>query len=117
MEESLNQQSVAHTTSFVGAEPRHLISTLATFARLHAAELLSGALLVIMGLQMFAVISRKSITIDELVLIPSAYYHLVDGDFQQVYEHPALPKIIAAIPLLFVQPNEYIVDPATVSKP
>jgi len=70
-----------------------------------------------MGLQMFVVISRKSITIDELVLIPSAYYHLVDGDFQQVYEHPALPKIIAAIPLLFVQPNEYKVDPATSLKP
>ena len=66
-----------------------------------------------MSLQMFAVIWRKSITIDELVLIPSAYYHLVDSDFQLVNEHPALPKIIAAIPLLFVQPNEYQLSPST----
>lgn len=82
-----------------------------TFARSHAAELLSGALLLVMSVQMVAVISRKSITIDELVLIPSAYYHLVDGDFQLVNEHPALPKIIAAIPLLFVQPNEFKAEP------
>jgi len=59
-----------------------------------------------MGLQMFAVIWRKSTTVDELVMIPSAYYHLVDGDFQLVNEHPPLSKLVAAIPLLFVQPNE-----------
>lgn len=59
-----------------------------------------------MGLQMFAVIWRKSITADELVMIPSAYYHLVDSDFQLVNEHPPLSKLVAAIPLLFVQPNE-----------
>ena len=77
-----------------------------TFVRSHTAEVASGVLLAIMGLQMFAVIWQKSITVDELVLIPSAYYHLADGDFQLVNEHPALPKIIAAVPLLFVQPNE-----------
>ena len=59
-----------------------------------------------MGLQMFAVIWRKSITADELVMIPSAYYHLVDSDFQLVNEHPPLSKLVAATPLLFVQPNE-----------
>ena len=77
-----------------------------TFVRSHTAEVASGVLLTIMGLQMFAVIWRKSITVDELVLIPSAYYHLADSDFQLVNEHPALPKIIAAVPLLFLQPNE-----------
>jgi hypothetical protein len=62
---------------------------------------------------MFAVIWRKSITVDEIVMIPSAYYHLVDADFQLVNEHPALPKILAALPLLFVQPNETAWDPTS----
>lgn len=87
-------------------EPRRTLSSLLEFIRAHAAEFLSGVLLAIMCIQMFAVIWRKSITIDELVLIPSAYYHLVDGDFQLVNEHPAAPKLIAAIPLLFIQPKE-----------
>jgi len=82
-----------------------------TFARSHADVLVSGALLAIMSLQMFAVTWRKNITVDEIVMIPSAYYHLVDADFQLVNEHPALPKILAAIPLLFVQPNETTWDP------
>jgi hypothetical protein len=55
---------------------------------------------------MFAVISRKSITVDEIVMIPSAYYHLAAGNFQLVNEHPPLAKIIAGVPALFVQPNE-----------
>ncbi len=59
-----------------------------------------------MSLQMFAVISRKTITVDEIVLIPSAYYHLAAGNFQLVNEHPPLAKIAAGIPLLFIQPNE-----------
>ena len=64
-----------------------------------------------MGVQMLVVIWRKSITIDELVMIPSAYYHLVDGDFQLVNEHPPLSKLLAAVPLLFIQPEEVPNDP------
>jgi small neutral amino acid transporter SnatA (MarC family) len=45
----------------------------------HAAEIACGLVLTLMALQMLVVISRKSITNDEIVLIPSAYYHLV-GD-------------------------------------
>src|SRR6185369_12056287 len=101
MDQPLSQES-----SQIAIEPRRALSSLMTFVRSHTAEVASGVLLAIMGLQMFAVIWRKSITVDELVLIPSAYYHLADGDFQLVNEHPALPKIIAAVPLLFVQPNE-----------
>jgi hypothetical protein len=48
---------------------------------------------------MFAVISRKSIAVDEIVMIPSAYYHLAAG-FQLVGEHPPLAKIIAGVPTL-----------------
>jgi hypothetical protein len=55
---------------------------------------------------MLFVISRKSITLDEIVMIPSAYYHLAAGDFQFVNEHPPLAKLLAAVPLLFIQPDE-----------
>lgn len=59
-----------------------------------------------MAANLLTVIWRKSITCDEVVLIPSAYYHLVAGNFQLVHEHPPLAKIIAAIPLLIIQPDE-----------
>jgi hypothetical protein len=105
MDESLSQDSQTETT-FLVFEPRRSISALLAFARVHAAELLSGGLLAIMSVQMLVVISRKSITVDEIVMIPSAYYHLAAGNFQLVNEHPPLAKILAGIPLLFVQPNE-----------
>jgi len=76
------------------------------WASAHTAEFVCALLLAVMSLQMFAVIARKSITLDEIVMIPSAYYHLAAGNFQLVNEHPPLSKIIAGIPLLFVQPNE-----------
>ena len=59
-----------------------------------------------MSAQMFAVISRKSITADEVVLIPAAYYHLAAANCQLVHEHPPLVKLVAGVPLLFLQPNE-----------
>ena len=52
------------------------------------------------------VIARKNITLDETVMIPSAYYHLAAGNFQLVHDHPPLSKILAALPLLLIQPAE-----------
>jgi hypothetical protein len=109
MDQPLILESNTNATMLV-FEPRRFLSRVLIFVRSHAAELTSGALLAVMTLQMFAVIWRKSITIDEIVMIPSAYYHLVDGDFQLVKEHPPLSKIFAAVPLLFVQPNEHKVN-------
>jgi len=63
-----------------------------------------------MALNMLAVVSRKSITIDEIVMIPAAYYHLAAGNFQLVHDHPPLSKILAAVPLLFIQPEEVKAD-------
>src|SRR5260370_23648993 len=105
MDESLSQERTTNST-FLVIEPRRTLTALVSFARAHVAELLTGALLAVMSLQMLAVISRKSITVDETVMIPSAYYHLAAGNFQLVNEHPPLAKIFAAVPLLFVQPNE-----------
>lgn len=87
-------------------EPRRALSAARTRARAKLAELITGLLLALMSLQMLTVISRKSITVDEIVMIPAAYYHLVAGNFQLVHEHPPLSKILAATPLLFIQPNE-----------
>src|SRR5229473_1636042 len=106
MNEPLNQRSATENAPQVEIDLRRALATMRVWAVAHVAELACAALLAAMSLQMFAVISRKSITVDEIVMIPSAYYHLAAGNFQLVNEHPPLAKIIAGIPLLFVQPNE-----------
>lgn len=65
-----------------------------------------AALLVLMAANLFGQISRKSLTNDEMLHIPAGYYHLVAGYFQVNNEHPPLVKMWAALPLLFIQPNE-----------
>ena len=73
-------------------------------------------LLALMALQMLVVVSRKSITVDEYVLIPAGYYHLTEGDYRPVSEHPPVAKVIAAAPLMLLNtsgprldggPNDY----------
>jgi hypothetical protein len=105
MDESLSQEQ-ARESKFAVLEPRRILAALFSFARTHAAELIGSVLLAVMSLQMLTVISRKSITNDEIVMIPAAYYHLAAANFQLVNEHPPLAKIAAAVPLLFVQPDE-----------
>ena len=56
-------------------------------------------LLALMGAQMLAVIGQKSITVDEWVLIPAGLYHLTEGDFRPVNEHPPIAKVLGAAPL------------------
>ena len=76
------------------------------FVRAHMAEALCACLLLVMAVNMFAAISHKGITNDEIVHIPAGYYHLIAGDFQLNNEHPPLIKMWAALPLLLIQPNE-----------
>jgi hypothetical protein len=86
-----------------------IVSALAGLKRLviaRKAEAVCGALLLLMAVNLLAAISRKSITNDEIVHIPAGYYHLVAGEFQLNNEHPPLIKMWAALPLLFIQPNE-----------
>ncbi len=118
MEESLKQgrepfgaeaASVAGVAADVAtdAAPRRaLLASVRAVARARGAELLCALLLCLMSLNLLTVVARKSITVDEVVMIPSAYYHLVAGNFQLVHEHPPLSKILAALPLLFIQPKE-----------
>ncbi len=49
---------------------------------------------------MLSVIRQKSITVDEWVLIPAGFYHLTEGDFRPVHEHPPVAKILGAAPLV-----------------
>src|SRR5687768_4229507 len=76
---------------------------------------MAGLLLCAMAANMVTVVARKSITIDEIVMIPSAYYHLAKGNFDLVRDHPPLSKIIAALPLLGL--NIRTITPAEAGAP
>jgi 4-amino-4-deoxy-L-arabinose transferase-like glycosyltransferase len=104
MDESFNQGAV--NSGVLVFEPRAAFARAREWARRRAYALGCAALLSAMTLQMFAAISRKSITVDEIVLIPAAYYHWAAGNCQLVHEHPPLAKLVAGLPLLLVQPNE-----------
>src|SRR5215210_2675741 len=113
MDESLNQAAAenfggdaADAGGFVVFEPRRALGRVRAWARPRAAPVACAALLAFMSLQMLAVVWRKSITVDEVVMIPAAYYHLAAGNCQLVHEHPPLSKMLAGLPLLFLQPNE-----------
>lgn len=69
-------------------------------------QLVVLALLAVMAANLLTVIKRKSITADEIVHIPAGYYHLVAANYTLNNEHPPLVKMWAALPLLFLQPNE-----------
>src|SRR6185295_14479971 len=107
MEDALKKQdvSVASGETVVSAFAR-LYANVKRLVVLRKAEVVCGALLFLMALNLFAAISRKSITNDEIVHIPAGYYHLVAGEFQLNNEHPPLVKMWAALPLLIVQPDE-----------
>lgn len=48
---------------------------------------------------------RMSCTSDEVAHVPAGYSYLVTGDFRMNVEHPPLAKILAALPLLPLQPS------------
>jgi hypothetical protein len=103
MYESLGEAATGFETS--GTVSRAFQSALSTF-KAYKVEVLCSAILLAMALNLLATTARKSITADELVLIPAAYYNLVTDDFQLVREHPPACKLLAGIPLLFIQPQE-----------
>lgn len=76
------------------------------FIQRRSPELIVLALLAVMAINLLSVIARKSITIDEIAHVPAGYYHLVAGNYTLNNEHPPLVKYWAALPLLFLQPNE-----------
>ena len=111
MEDALKQNKEAGAA--MGESIAEAFAALRQLVAVRKAEALCGALLLLMAANLFAAISLKSITNDELVHIPAGYYHLVAGEFQLNNEHPPLVKMWAALPLLFIQPNETSRDEAT----
>jgi len=55
--------------------------------------------------------AQKSIVTDELAHIPAGYSYMKTGDFRLNPEHPPLIKIIAGIPLVFLNPALPLDDP------
>lgn len=102
MENSFNEK-IATIADF---DVTHRLRAALVWARVHTAELICAGILIVMGWQLLAVISRKSLTVDELVLIPAGYYHLVTSDRSLVREHPPLCKFLSGFPVLLIQPNE-----------
>jgi len=68
----------------------------------HRPELIAAALLLLMAVNLLSVIARKSITIDETLAIPSGYYYLTTRAFNLDSDHPPLPKLLAASPLVLL---------------
>lgn len=104
MEEALEQEREAN--SAIGEPVARAFAAAKRLVVARRAEVVCAALLVVMAVNLIAAISRKSITNDEIVHIPAGYYHLVAGEFQLNNEHPPLVKMWAALPLLFIQPDE-----------
>jgi hypothetical protein len=104
MEDALKQKQEA---SLAISEPvARALAALKQLVAVRRAEAICAALLFLMAANLFGQISRKSLTNDEMIHIPAGYYHLVAGYFQLNNEHPPLVKMWAALPLLFIQPNE-----------
>jgi hypothetical protein len=88
------------------------VSACDALLRSRVAWLLCALLLAVMSANLLTAAARKSITTDEIPMIPAAYYHLVSSDFRLVNEHPPLPKLLAGLPLLFLKPREFGRTPA-----
>lgn len=110
MEIALKKQEAGAT---IGDAIIHAFAAIWQLIAARKAEAVCAALLFLMAANLFAAISRKSLTNDEIVHIPAGYYHLVAGKFQLNNEHPPLIKMWAALPLLFIQPNEVPAEEAT----
>src|SRR5262249_31906230 len=82
--------------------PRYALVVLRSAIAMRWREIGCGVLLLIMALNMLAVVWQKSIATDEIVMIPSSYYHVAKGNVELVIEHPPLAKFIASLPLLFL---------------
>src|SRR6185369_4038882 len=102
MDERLRQSSVDEAA----VDLRRVFRAMRVWSVAHAADLGCAVMLILMSLQMLFVISRKSMTCDEIVMIPSGYYHVAAQNFELINDHPPASKILAAIPLLFLQPEE-----------
>ena len=80
----------------VTSEKSTTTRTISWIAGQYAPNLISAGLLLIMAINLLTVVARKSITIDETLVIPAGYYHITEGAFQLAHEHPPLPQLLGA---------------------
>src|SRR5882672_5068918 len=104
MEDALKQKQEVSVA--LSEKVARAFATVTRVIAIRKAEVACALLLLLMAANLLASISRKTITNDEIVHIPAGYYHLVAGEFQLNNEHPPLVKMWAALPLLFIQPDE-----------
>jgi 4-amino-4-deoxy-L-arabinose transferase-like glycosyltransferase len=97
------EQETKGTGGSSGWLRRRLLAAQAGLTEGLGAWIVCAVLLCLMAGQMITLLPRKSLTVDEFVMIPAAYYHLAKGDFQLIHEHPPLSKILAATPLLLLR--------------
>ena len=62
-------------------------------------------LLTLMVTQAVVSMRKKSVTVDEIIYFAAGYYHLKTGDFQLNMTNPPLMKLLAAAPLLILNPD------------
>jgi 4-amino-4-deoxy-L-arabinose transferase-like glycosyltransferase len=77
-------------------------SGIRSVASQYSYQSIAAGLLLFMAVNLFSVTARKSITIDETLIIPSGYYYLNSRTFFIEPDHPPLSKILAGMPLLFL---------------
>src|SRR5438094_6382708 len=63
-------------------------------------------------LQALVVIGSESPTKDEVAHLPAGYSYLKTWDFRMNLEQPPLPKLLAALPLLFMDPRLPVEHPS-----
>ncbi|MCA1593497.1 MAG: glycosyltransferase family 39 protein [Acidobacteria bacterium] len=90
----------------------HRKTSTRSFLSRYRAELLCALMLALMAANFLSVIRRKSITIDETLMIPAGYYHLTARDFRPINEHPPFAKVLGALPLVLAGAQAQAIDPA-----
>jgi 4-amino-4-deoxy-L-arabinose transferase-like glycosyltransferase len=76
------------------------------FGKVQLNSLICVAALVVMTLNNVLAIEKTSITTDEIIHIAAGYYSLTAAEYRMNAEHPPVAKMVAAIPLLFLLPND-----------
>ena len=100
----LREAEIAETLQKGGLRLRlsSAFSGIRRVAKQDRAWLMSAGLLLVMAINLFSVVARKNITIDETLIIPSGYYYLKARASYIEPDHPPLSKLMAALPLVFL---------------
>ena len=74
-------------------------------------------MLAVLAVQLLAGMTRMSVTSDETSHLPAGYTYIKTGDMRLNPQHPPLIKLLAALPLLPLNPRLNLQDPNWLSDP